>query len=338
MCWRTARPFAADVDKQQSDSVLCHFRFGADAAVTAKPAHAVLASTTLGWRELVSCPNRVPQTQSAIPTATACVRGLVLEVFCSTQTQTVSATTTTHAWATQTTMLTATACATVQTRAVATQTTTLTATACCTWRGVCDAWGRDSVTATHREHLDNLSRVANFGAAGLGGRQKVPCRAGQFCAVPGRTVPCRTVRGRVGQCGAVPDSTMPCGTVLCRAVPGLCRAVPCRAFAFFFSDAVACGFCRRDDCPVMIGICNGGVSVLRATTSVRSCASTPQRHRGQPARLATTSRSTCALCVQTTTSSRRPRRGSPTTTSYTPTSRCVYLRRRRRRRPTSLCV
>ena len=55
----------------------------------------------------------------------------------------------------------------------------------------------------------------------------------------------------------------------------------------------------------MIGICNGGVSVLRATTSVRTCASTPQRHRGQPARLATTSRSTCALCVQTTTSSRR---------------------------------
>ena len=72
-----------------------------------------------------------------------------------------------------------------------------------------------------------------------------------------------------------------------------------------FSDTFACGFWRRDDCLVMIGICNGGVSVLRATTSVRTCASTPQRHRGQPARLATTSRSTCALCVQTTTSSRR---------------------------------
>ena len=36
MCWRTARPFAPDVDKQQSDSVLCHFRFGADAAVNSE--------------------------------------------------------------------------------------------------------------------------------------------------------------------------------------------------------------------------------------------------------------------------------------------------------------
>ena len=54
-------------------------------------------------------------------------------------------------------------------------------------------------------------------------------------------------------------------------------------------------------------------------------------------RLATTPRSTSALCVIATTSSRRPRPSSPTTTSYALTSRCVYLRRRRRR-PNDLAV
>ena len=35
----------------------------------------------------------------------------------------------------------------------------------------------DRAAATHRVHLDNLSRVANIGAAGLGERQQVLCRA-----------------------------------------------------------------------------------------------------------------------------------------------------------------
>ena len=60
MCWRTARPFAADVDKQQSDSVLCHFRFGADAAVNSEASSRSVGEHNVGMtrgRELSeSCP------------------------------------------------------------------------------------------------------------------------------------------------------------------------------------------------------------------------------------------------------------------------------------------
>ena len=60
MCWRTARPFAPDVDKQQSDSVLCHFRFGADAAVNSEASSRSVGEHNVGMkrgRELSeSCP------------------------------------------------------------------------------------------------------------------------------------------------------------------------------------------------------------------------------------------------------------------------------------------